>query len=329
MVEHPGSEPRAAPSPSGRTGGGAPVPVRRSERRVYLGGGAWAPAGDDGPAGRGADEQGRRRLVWPLRVVLSLPLVWGGAVSAGLGVYLLILLPTVGDPGLSTLWQVLGAAGALVVSALSMLVCGLLLRERPCCRLSLVLLGALAVALVAVVAAVVVGSDGLPLLGGAALLAYASLVVCLFWVARRTRSDSSGDPPAGPLPDRGPQGSAGLWALRSLGAVVALAAALAAGFVAFSLWAAAFISGQPELGWDETLWSAAWSSGGGEGLFRVVALILTCLGSAAAFGALVWAAARALGRWGGRISFWWIVAMGALIVLGVIFWLVDGTLPRG
>lgn len=299
---------------------------------MYLGGGAWAPADGVGPDSVQAQSGGHRRVVWPVRVVLSLPLVWGAAVSAGLGVYLLVLAFTVGDPGLSAAWLVVGAAGAFAIATMSMLACGLLLRERPCCRLGLVLLAALVAALLIIVVAAFAGPGGLPLFGGIILVAYAAVVLGLFWLASRSDPRSAGGGASRLLPGRPPHAggrSGALWAARWLGAAAALAVALAVSFVAFSLWAAAFVSGQPELGWDETLWSAAMDGGAGARLYHAITLILTCLGSAAAFGLLVWAAARALGRWSGRISFWWAVSMGALVVLGVILWLVDGTLPRG
>jgi len=360
------------PPPGLPNGAEAPPPPSRSERRVYLGGGQWqsadgrsipAPAGPHPAAGRPVAKPvpGSRvaahpplTRLWPLRVVLTLPLVWGAAVAAGLGVYLLVLAFTVGDPGLSDLWLALGGLAALAASLLATLSCGILLRERPRSVGVLIVIGAAAVGAVAAAILAAFGFAAVPSIAVGVLLGYAAVALALLWAAAASppaagSSRGAGD---GSRPGMGsgfagaPSGSS-VWidsparwswtseraagarspawlAIGIVGALIAAAAALAVGFAAFSLFAESFVSGQSELGWETTLWSAALD----DGVLNVVTLVLANLGLAALYGLLAWGAALSVGDWRGRIAWRWAVVLGVLVVAGIVAWLLDGSLPR-
>jgi hypothetical protein len=349
-----------------------PPPPSRSERRVYLGGGQWQsvdgrpappPTGPRPPAGRPAAKPAPGSRVaahppltrlWPLHVVLTLPLVWGAAVAAGLGVYLLVLAFTVGDPGLSDLGLALCGLGGLATSLVATLSCGILLRERPRSVGALIVLCAAAAGAVAAVVLAVLGLAVVPCIAVGVLLGYAAVALALLWAAAASvaaagapRSatdrfgpamgpDSAGAPPGSSVwidsparwswnSERAPGVRSPAWlAIGIVGALIASAAALAVGFAAFSLFAESFVSGQPELGWETTLWAAALD----DGILDVVTLVLANLGLAALFGLLAWGAALSVGDWRGRIAWRWAVVLGILVVAGVVAWLLDGSLPR-
>ena len=104
--------------------------------------------------------------------------------------------------------------------------------------------------------------------------------------------------------------------------------AVALGFVSFSLLAATFIAGQTALGWETTLLATAWDGPIGGRVLHLVTLALANLGSAAAFGLAVYAVARALDTWRGRLPVLWALTLGGLAIAGAVAWLLDGSLPR-
>jgi hypothetical protein len=118
------------------------------------------------------------------------------------------------------------------------------------------------------------------------------------------------------------------FALGVLGALMLTAAAVAAGFVAYSLFVESFVAGQAELDWQDTLLSTALQESAGGGALGVVVLVLVNLGCAALFGLLAWAAALCVGGWRGRIAWRWGIVLGVLLIAGVVAWLLDASLPR-
>lgn len=297
-----------------------------------------------------------------LRVLLTLPLVWGGALASGLAVYLVGLAVAAGEPGMSRVTLVFLALVALAVATLVSLACGLVL-DRPRRRMPglVVTAGLAAGALAAVVVGVLVG-DALPVLAAAGLLGYAAVVsAALQFGASRTAVSPSvragGGARATVPPPVRTIGSAGartrssvdestrqwswdgprrclstagkpLWVLRYAGALAAAAAALLAGFVAFSLAAESFVVGQAELGWGETLLSDALEGPAGARALHIFTLALVNLGSGALFGVLLYAGARCAGAWVGRLYRLWVVVLAVLAAAGIAAWLLDGTLPK-
>jgi hypothetical protein len=285
---------------------------QRGERRVYLGGGVWesangrrlaAPPSAPVPAVTAAARPSLPRR-WPLQVLLTLPTLWGGAVAAGLGAYLVGLALTVGDPGLSDLALLLCGVGALLAAFVLVLACGVMLRERPRGRLPLAVLSAAAVGAVAAALLAVLGLPALPALGAAALLGYAAALLALLFavsapaarsaVGAATATSERAPSPAvvdgsgrrwvqvgapvateesrdarsgglrGSMPGVPPGASVWIdaparwswdahversarspawFALGVLGALMLTAAAVAAGFVAYSLFVESFVAG--------------------------------------------------------------------------------------
>jgi len=189
---------------------------RRGERRVYLGGGVWetmdgtrvpssAPKGPP-PAAPGrpalprpmgaAPARPHLTRLWPLRVLLTLPLVWGGALAAGLGVYLVAVGVTVGDPGMSDLGLVLCGLGSLAAALVQTLAFGALLAEHLHGRYTFVLLCVAAAGAVGAAVLAVLGYPAAPTLAVAGLLGYAAAIMAPTWaLGMRTSAGPGGAVP--------------------------------------------------------------------------------------------------------------------------------------
>ncbi|MBM3147892.1 MAG: hypothetical protein FJ000_08395 [Actinobacteria bacterium] len=307
-----------------------------------------APA-REAPGGLAAGTSAVERPIasaWPLRILLSVPMVWGAALAAGAAVYLVGLAVAAGQPDLSRPLLVLLGVASLAVALALTLGCGVLLRRSLRGPVPVVVLAILGAGMVAAVAVAVLVNASLPVVAAALLLGYAAAVLVAFRIAGGGSARVvgvrpfvvPGGPGASSLDEDTRQwswerphagdGATAFWVLRVIAAVVAVAAAVLVGFVAFSLAAESFIAGQEALGWGETLLSIAWQGSAGSRILHVLTLALVNLGSGALFGILAYAAARGLGGWSGRTYRLWAIVMAALVAAGLAAWLLDGTLPK-
>jgi hypothetical protein len=118
------------------------------------------------------------------------------------------------------------------------------------------------------------------------------------------------------------------WLWRGVLAAIALLAAAAAAGLALSLFADSYVPAQAEFHLGSSIWQQVSHRGGLGLLGGVLALIAANAGLAALFGLLVHAGMRALGWWRGRLHVWWLGVAGVTVVLGVIAWILDSSLPR-
>lgn len=336
--------PSGALSPAGRAGGPGAPGVRSSQGRA---GTPDAPA-RAAPRGTAAGTSAVERptaSAWPLRILFSVPIIWGAALAAGAAVYMVGLAVAAGQPDLSRPLLILLGVAALAVALALTLACGALLRRSLRGPLPVVILAILGGGMVGAVAVAVLVSASLPVVAAALLLGYAAAVLVAFRIGGGSARVVGVRPfvvPGGPgassldedtrswsweRPHAG-DGATAFWVLRVIAAIVAVAAAVLVGFVAFSLAAESFIAGQEALGWSETLLSVAWQGSAGSRIVHVLTLVLVNLGSGALFGILAYAAARSLGGWTGRTYRLWAIVMAALVVAGSAAWLLDGTLPK-
>lgn len=302
---------RAAPVP-GRPAPGAPGPGRT----VYRASGAPAPASS-------SDRGWATRWAVPvLRVALSLPLVQFAAVSAGLVLYALYLVGSNSPDEPSGLSLGLVAIGAAAVCGVTLLGFATALRECPRRRLWLWSFSASILAALAAAACLALGVDAVPAAIAAAALFYSAVVAAVCGVVGICDLD------AGRPVDRatGRPWTAWLWRIVLAGVAVVLAAGAAA--LAFSLFADSYVPAQAEFHLGSSIWQHV-SHRGGLGLVGgLLALIAANASLAALFGLLVHVALRALGWWRGRLHAWWLGAAGATMVLGLIAWILDSSLPR-
>lgn len=331
-------------SPAGRAGGPDAPGSRSPQGRVGTPAApAWAaPRGT--AAGTSAVERSTASA-WPLRILFSVPIIWGAALAAGAAVYMVGLAVAAGQPDLSRPLLILLGVAALAVALALTLACGALLRRSLRGPLPVGVLAILGAGMVAAVAVAILVSASLPVVAAALLLGYAAAVLVAFRIGGGSARVVGVRPfvvPGGPgassldedtrqwsweRPHAG-DGATAFWVLRVIAAIVAVAAAVLVGFVAFSLAAESFIAGQEALGWSETLLSVAWQGSAGSRILHVLTLVLINLGGGALYGILAYAAARSLGGWTGRTYRLWAIVMAALVVAGIAAWLLDGTLPK-
>jgi len=331
----PVPDPLAQPPALHRT----PPPASAARRRVYQSS-TWVDLGLPPAAGQGTAATGTAAtsaaafwggdgldvasrsgvtdlsLVWPLQVLLAVPLACGAAVAAGLCVYLAGLALTVGDPGLSPplLWAGVGAS--LVVACLTVLgwVAGLRAERRSLLGLVVAIVAALCC--VGAVVLMVLGYVVVPAFAAAVLLGWAAVTAGL-----RLAFPAAPSVQAGAF--SGPALAAGV-----LGALVAGAAALAVGFAAFSLATISFVRGQVDYGWQATLLSRALDLSTPGAIGRVATLVFANLGLGALFALLLYAGARALGLWRGPLFLRWAIVLGVLVLAGAAAWILDPAIPH-
>jgi hypothetical protein len=299
---------QVAPTP----GQAAPAPGRT----VYRASGAPAQVS---PGGR---SWATRWALPVLRVALSLPLVQFAAVSAGLVLYTLYLVGSDSPDEPSGLSLGLVAFGAAAVCGITLLGFATALRECPRHRLWLWSFIASILAALAAAACLALGVDALPAAIAAAALFYSAVVAAVCGVVSVCDLDS------GRPVDRtsGLPWTAWLWRIALAGVAVLLAAGAAA--LAFSLFADSYVPAQAEFHLGSSIWQHV-SHRGGLGLIGgLLALIAANAGLAALFGLLVHVALRSLGWWRGRLHAWWLGVAGATMVLGLIAWILDSSLPR-
>ncbi len=330
--------------PADRAGGPGAPGVRLSQGRAGMPAAPVRVAPRGTAAGPSAVER-PTASAWPLRILFSVPIIWGAALAAGAAVYMVGLAFAAGQPDLSRPLLILLGVAALAVALALTLACGALLRRSLRGPLPVVILAILGAGMVAAVAVAVLVSASLPVVAAALLLGYAAAVLVAFRIGGGSSRVVGVRPfvvPGGPgassldedtrqwsweRPHAG-DGATAVWVLRVIAAIVAVAAAVLVGFVAFSLAAESFIAGQEALGWSETLLSVAWQGSAGSRILHVLTLVLVNLGGGALYGILAYAAARSLGGWTGRTYRLWAIVMAALVVAGIAAWLLDGTLPK-
>ena len=318
-----------AGGPQGTPGAGGPAGYRpvgepfqvppqsgRGPRTVYSS--ARLPRDAEAPVER--DEGRAARWLLPgFRLALSLPLVCWAAVSGGLTLFLLGLLITHNAPELSVGLLSAAAGAAAAVCVLSLFAWAVALIESPRHRLWLWSLVASGLAAAGAGAALALGVSLLPAAGATGALVYAVLVSLVCGV---TASYGAARPQAAAA--RGWLG----WAWRAMVAVVATAAAAGVAAVAFSLFAVSFLPAQREFGLAPPLWSQASAHSGSKEALGWLAVAAANAGVAAVFGLCVFAAGRVLGFWRGRLHRWWLFAALGTVLLGLIAWLLDSSLPR-
>ena len=302
---------RHAAVPS-RPGPGAPG----AARTIYRASGAPAPVSQE-------DRSWATRWAVPvLRVALSLPLVQFAAVSGGLVLYALYLVGSNSPDEPSGLSLGLVALAAAAICGVSLVGFATALRECPRHRLWLWSFVASVVAALVAAACLALGVDAVPAAIAAAALFYSAVVAAVCGVVGLCGLDS-GRPVERAT---GLAGAALVWRIVLAGAAILLAAGTAA--LAFSLFADSYVPAQAEFNLGSSIWQHV-SHRGGIGLIGgLLALIAANAGLAALFGLLVHVALRALGSWRGRLHTWWLGVAGATMVLGLIAWILDSSLPR-
>jgi len=293
---------------------GAPPRTPSSTRTIYR------------AAGTPIDQTGRSwatRWALPvLRVALSLPLMQFAAVSAGLALYSLYLVGSHSADEPSGLSLGLAAFAAAVVCGVCLLGFATALRECPRHRLWLWSFVASVVAALVAAAGLAFGVDAVPAAIAAAALFYAAVVAAVCGVIDICDLDT------GRPTDRVTGLPWTFWLWRGVLAAIALLAAAAAAGLALSLFADSYVPAQAEFHLGSSIWQQVSHRGGLGLLGGVLALIAANAGLAALFGLLVHAGMRALGWWRGRLHVWWLGVAGVTVVLGVIAWILDSSLPR-
>jgi hypothetical protein len=257
-----------------------------------------------------------------LRVALSLPLVQFAAVAAGLVLYALYLVGSNSPDEPSGLSLGLVALGAAVVCGINLFGLATALRECPRHRLWLWSFVASVAADLVAAACLALGVDAVPAAIAAAALFYTAVVAAVCGVIGICDLDT------GRPVDR----AAGLpwtaWSWRVPLAAVAFLLAAGVAALAFSLFAASYVPAQTEFDLGASIWQHV-SHRSGLGLVGgLLGLIAANAALAAVFGLLVHAALRALGWWRGRLHVWWLGVAGVTVVLGVVAWILDSSLPR-
>jgi len=262
-----------------------------------------------------------RWMLPALREVLSLPLVYFAAVSAGAALWLLALAGQDAPDEPSPALLAGGAALAAAICLITVLGWAALLDERAHRRLWLwSLLTSGAGALVAA-ASMVLGWSTVLAACAAGALFYTALTSSFCGVI--SRAGLAADLTVRPYAVR-PLG----WLWRVPLALLAVGAAAAVAFLAFSLAVISYLPAQPEFALGETIWTRAVESGGVSGAGHVLALIAANGGVAALFGLLFHTAVRTLGWWRGRLHRWWLAIAALTVVVGAAGWLLDSSLPR-
>jgi hypothetical protein len=270
-----------------------------------------------------------KRWLFPgLRVAGSLPLMYVASVAAGLVLYLLYLIGSNAADEPSRLWLGLGALAGAAVCAAMLIGHRVVLCEHP---RFIAWVGAPVGASVAGIAGAVAAALGVPavfaLPAAAALFYMAAATAASGLTSAGSRGDAASLVGSGAAHTRAGAHWYG-WFWRVPLALVATALAAGAAALAFSLFAAAVVPAQPEFALGKSIWQQVSSRPALGRAGGVVALLFASGGLAALFGLCVHVAVRACGRWRGRLHAWWLGVAGVTVALGVIAWILDGSLPR-